>query len=91
MMPTAAVEQQSERGALEDDVGAVGHAHSLEEQDDLEALSVDRGEAQQSQADQGAAHHHLAGGLDSALPPPVVMRNPPGPVDAVEEPVHHEQ
>jgi hypothetical protein len=71
---------------------AVELAQVLQEDHDLEALAVDRGEAEDREAEQ----HRVAGSLrvageQAAAAAIVVTGDPAGPVDLVEEPVHHEQ
>ena len=42
-------QREAEHDALEHDPGTVGEAQVLEEEDDLETLAVDRGDAEQDQ------------------------------------------
>ena len=69
--------------------GARGHLQVLDEQHGLEALAVDRGEAEDRQTDRLAGEE---ADLLERLAAAVEARDPLAPVDAVEEPVgDHEQ
>jgi hypothetical protein len=63
----------------------------LQEQDDLEPLAVDAGEAEQREAEKEVAPVARPDLHQEAPPTAVVARDPPGPVDAVEEPVHDDE
>jgi hypothetical protein len=58
------------------------------EEDDLEALAIHRGEAEQCKTQQCALGARAA---DEAPARAVVRGDPAGPVDLVEEPVHHDE
>ena len=77
-------ERETHGHSLEHRAGAVLEPHVLQEQHDLEALAVDRGEAEQHQA----GGHTCARAGEQLATPPVVVRDPTGPVHAMEEPVH---
>ena len=62
--------------------------HALQEEHDLEALAVDAREAEQRESEEDLALGARAGQREQALLRAVVVRDPAGPVDAVEEPVH---
>jgi hypothetical protein len=78
---------EAERDPLQDDGVALRQPQVLEEEDDLEPLAVDGGEAEQREA--GADRHAAA--ADERAPATVMVGDPAGPVDAVEEPVHDHQ
>ena len=87
-------EQQAEDDALEHDARAEALAQALQEDHDLEALAVDGGEAEQAEAEQRGARERAVAAIGRAEQPApalVVVGDPAGPVELVEEPVHHEQ
>ena len=61
---------------------------ALEEEDDLEAFAIERREPEEREA---PPDPRTGAVLEERLLPFAVHRNPAGPVDLVEEPVHHEQ
>jgi hypothetical protein len=79
---------EPDRDALEHGRAAVLELEVLEEENGLEALAVDGGEAERDEADEGGGAR-----TREQLPASAVMTaDPVGPVDAVDEPVeHHEE
>ncbi len=83
-------EEQSDGDAFHDGSGAELEAIALEEEDDFEAFAVDGGEADEEEsAEDGLAG--LAGVFGEGAFAAIVVCDPAGPVDLVEEPVHHDQ
>ena len=70
---------------------AVAQAQVLEEQHDLEALPVDRCEAEQREPEERSPGADRAGAADDRLPATIVVRDPARPVDAMKEPVHDDE
>jgi hypothetical protein len=66
-------------------------AQVLQEDHDLEALAVHRREAEQPEAEQQPAGAEPVLGRQQRAAAAVVMGDPTGPVDLVEEPVHHDE
>ena len=87
--PAAAVKSSADHDALQNEARPVELAQVLQEDHDLEALAVDRGEAEQREPEQHRGGPRFAGEEPAAVA--VVLGDPAGPVDPVEEPVHHEQ
>jgi hypothetical protein len=78
---------EPDRHALQHGPGAVLQLQVLQEEDDLEPLAVDGGEAEGDQPD----HRGEAGLGEELLPAAVMAADPVRPVDAVDEPVEDHQ
>src|SRR5579883_2331971 len=83
-------QSEADQRTLQDDGRSRLEAEVLQEEYDLEALTVDGGETEENQTGQGAAGF-LTLRLENLPAAAIVVRDPASPVDLMEEPVHDDE